>query len=507
MMRDGNRLFLIRFIAISLGVLLFLFGSYWLLTHGRITLDLPEGNKTISLTKDGVVEFYSTNENTFNRTVRSGRYRIVITNLDDKSSFIKSASVGRVLTRTKVTVNLVAESGRYFIGEGPKSCSEYSKNDLFTFSCQGSLSGLTYHVAGTDSSPTYTKQLQGFLERTAGDKDTPDVGIIEAFESSGDEIRFLTHKSEGYSGFHNIYYVKAGKNDFDFNFVKSVDGLPPLLSLRSIKNGNEWVLYDDSLQNVFAGDSFESLAPVELAYTTPLDEGLFSLDKSGSVYLAVTSESPERDNAINSSESVYKATVFNEKTSSKSLGEAYSSIEFCGDLICALNLNGEFKLFNQKLDQLDVMAGVEDVIVENSESVLLTSEYGVLRYNPTSQEGYYLITTPSYKNISASINSKGVLISMYSKDKEHALQLDNSTNYPDLAVRPLFDNLFINTASIYRDNIFISADLGTRIYDDKSGKYRYSQNNVDAASQSINTLLDELKLEELGFNVNIPILD
>ncbi len=191
-------------LAITIIILLSL--GFWLFTHGRLSLTLPE--KTVSVevrnqTSNEIVTSGTTDTKTFGRILQSGKYEIrVFSDNGQASSYF--VTVPRFFNTTSKQVTLANQNNRTKIGRNVAPCTLYTESTLYSFGCKGTDD---FYLHNPTTSSTFSS------------RESITIGHILSMESySEDGFIALRIANEGEAlNAASLAYVKSGQ------VVKSID--------------------------------------------------------------------------------------------------------------------------------------------------------------------------------------------------------------------------------------------------------------------------------------------
>jgi hypothetical protein len=507
----GKKVLFFSIVVAVVSILLYL--SFLFFQHGKIVLVLPEGQKTITIASDDnkYVHTVTSSEVYFEKYLRSSNYNLTVQTEKNSGTFFKVVDISGRLSVNNVDVVLVQESGRSFIGDNPRSCSEIIKETLLTYVCNGPLSSMVMHVPATNSLPTYTKSLQSQLERKVTDTDTPNIGSVQAIINNNNELLVLTHKIEFGQGFHNVYSIGLSNNSFVFKFMYSVDSLIASKKYRSTIDNGSVVLYSDDYSSFYRGKTFNDLVAFNPISSVIDGNKMTSFDYvNGKILASYTTQPLDYKNITQ--ESTDTRLVFNEgeKEVTKILPFFSTKVEICGLSICAVDTNNTLRIYDLGLNMITSFTDVKDFTSVGSNLYIAVNNQ-LLTLNTENLEGNIAVDFGGYSFGGMSKSNSGIILTLDSGNKQHALQISDKFKgqYFDKLVLPFFDSseIYINSASIYGSKLFVSPELGERVYNSTTGTYKYSETIKEQARKNIEALIDVTDIQKSGIDVFVNILN
>jgi hypothetical protein len=488
-------------------LLIGLYALSWLYGHGRIVINLPQGTKTISIQDEEKTKYYTTDSAVFNKILPTKNYLITVVN-ESFESDISVQPIGRFLNSTEAKPNLKLESGRSFVGDNPNSCTEFIRNVLVSFPCNGPLESMTMHVPATNSTPSYTKNVKTTIDQKLLEEVDPlDVGVIEGVINNGsDELLVLTYKLESGKGFHSLYSIKISDNAFSVKFIKPIESLPENVVFKSKINEDKILLYDSRFTAFFSGGSFDTLQRFYPNFEQK--EGYFvnHVDIGESFTLISYEEELEKFNEIAEDNQKTIISIVSESlTKEETLLSNIENLQLCGAYVCALDTKGDLIIYSPDLKKLTEFSEVLEYTSKGN-VIFIAKDTEVLQINQNEMSGFIAMNLGQYKFSGLSINDIGVVVAINSRDKSHALLLSTEVaDFPDKDVWPLLNNSidYIDTASIYGNRVFISPNLGEREYIPDTGTYDYSPQKKNEVRVKINDYTKQIGLDNSKYNVKI----
>lgn len=509
---NDERKYLLRYVAIAAVLLVVILGINWLYGHGRVSISMPEGSKFVSIsTEDSLDATIFTDENSTSKTLKTGEYQLYVKNESTGETYFKIIEVGRFLSSTSVNAELNQEYGREFIGDEARSCSTISEGNHYSYTCTGAVLGMKYHIPASKTAPTYSKSLNDFVDRVF-DGHAPDPpGTIEAILPQNDgSILVLAHQDYNTTGYHNVYRVKINKNSIEYDYEYPVDYLLSLVSYSVTTDGNEIILYESTLGSVWRGTDFKNLTRIDNSFELPGSQKASSFDARQNNFVAVSSVELEEFTDFADTNPETTITLFGENNLSKTLAGAFSKVEFCGSFLCTISNDRLLIIMDLELNELVSIPNTTSFTTNEQGDLYLVNDFGVIRYNPEKLEGHVAFNLAESQIESASLSNSGsnVLVSFYLKGKNRSVLLNqDSASFPDKLIKPMVENIFVSTFSIHKNRVFISAELGDRVYDPVRKVFDYRDEAIDAARESINKSLEESGLVDAGYTVSIPVVD
>lgn len=500
-----KKLLSLVFIVLSLLLIGAIFS--WFVGHGRLEINLPAGSKSVTIQSDEKTETFKTEESVFSKTLSSNNYLVTVKLESESESFITNQSIGRFLKLNTISAELKPESGRAFVGDNPLTCSEFLGSTLVTYLCNGPLGGMVMHIPATSSTPTYTKSVQLAVNAKQFEEVEPlDVGTIEGVINIGTGLTVLTYKFESGRGFHNVFNIKIVNNSFDIEFVKRLESLDSETFYTAQKNNGALLLANEGFTSIYKGTNFDDLEIINPNIEQKNGMVVSSVDIDEAGALVGYNEDIIEDNEVATND---QSSIISVNRAGDSVSKKYSTIiaklKFCGNYVCALDSLDVLRIYS--LDMVEI-AKFNDVLEfdQTNDSVVIATKTEVINLDKSDLNGFIGIAFDDSKFTSLSVNSRGVVLALNSGGRNRALVLDNNTrDYPDKDLAPILNTGFdyINSVSVYNNSVFISPELGERVYVPETGKYDYPQETKDTAKLKINELLNTINLDKSKYSVKI----
>lgn len=477
----------IRLKLISSLLVLFLLGcTYWAFNTSFITINV-NGSATPytylfynqSTRKTATVKSDSPN---IKKRLSSGNYEILIKH--GNTSYFTVAKTGRFFSSLSVEAKLTSENLREFVGDNPGQCMKYIGGRLISYDCNAAYSDLRIHIPASKDVPTYVltnskTDIQGYVN-----------GIVST--SNGEYVLvFSTGSLEAKPGYY-LYKIRA-----DLSWSEKTS-LPQLDSSKSysIKPFNQgFLIYDSGFNNFYYYASAKS-KPVTIDIGAPRGKDY----KPASVDISTDSIL-----AAYSGKSSTEILVWNNTTTSYTVSDMANKVVFCGNqMICAVSNQGimsVYKVIGSKLRGQYRVYDVKDVF-NSGNGFLVARDDDVLSLDTANRSGYesYSLNEYKFNNIDFE-NGYYVLSLTNNKGRKVAIRVGQTLSDSDsidkkiLGIQKLSE---VQAVSIYKNDIFITPELGPAHFDASVGYYR-----PDSAVERSATTIINNEVVKLGINRNI----
>jgi hypothetical protein len=479
----------------------------WLYNYGRVEINLPEGTKSITIQGEEKNESYTTEELVFSKTLPSNTYTITVRREGLSESSISVLKVGRFLKVSKDTPELKIELGRTFTGDNPQSCTEFIKEVLISFTCNGPLAGMVMHIPATNNTPSYTKSLQTTInQKLVEEVDPLDVGVIEGWINNTDELLVLSYKLESGIGFHSLYRIGITGNSLSIEFIKDLNNLPKDVVYKTMVRNGSLLLYNSAYNSFFRGITFDNLERINPIIDQKKNYSINHIDIREDTTLVGYAEELEKFNKIIDEKQKSIVSVSNSTYSEeRSLRLNIERLQFCGNNICILDSLGMLRIYSMKFEELATFTNTLEYI-EYGNNIFIATNTDILQISLDDFSGSIVMNFKDYKLKGLSSNNKGVVAALTSKDKSRALLLTTELgNYTERDVWPLLSGTpdYIDSVSVYSNKVFISPNLGEREYIPASRTYDYSQQTKDEIRAKIENYLNQIGLDRSIYAVKL----
>ena len=499
-----------RVLLVALSVLLFIafiIGFYWLSTRGRITIILPEGQKTILITQNELSESFETEATSFTKTLRSGSVTIDIRTASE--SYVSINTVGRFLSSKIVEARIEPENPREFIGTNPRSCSDTIGLILVSYACRGELFGLVFHRPASATTPSTVLSVETIFENKTEEVDELNPGVIEGTFKEDGKLFILVKTNRNSGNTHALYEAVVKDNNYDVVFRARLDNLDRNQLYSVNKSDGILEFSSGDFKHVFSGESYNSLEKTIL-----IDTGLPSkveLLRRKKGFVVNTEEVPlSNGDGFEISSIKTKVTLANssgEDSKSIELDQRVGVLDFCGQLICVVDESQILRIYDTNLDEKYSIINVLNIMPLDKKNIMLQTTDGVVRFNIEELKGYY-VYRQGFDVVSMSITGNKTILSVRGKASSHALVLANTQSnsndmYVDQALQNIVSSVFVFGFSAYGEYVYVSSELGEREYNPESETFRHPQSVKDAAAVEINRLVKDSGLTEQGYKVTI----
>jgi hypothetical protein len=498
---------------VFLAVVLTLMGGilYFVATHGFVTISLSGAGDA----EDSLVLLNQTSnrssKSSFNTTVRKlvrkADYEATV-RVSGASSWAQFKTKG-FLQNTTITMSLQKERARTFIADNPSSCMSYN-SQLVSFSCGSIENIVNVHNQSSGSVPPLVSQGIGDIPGTIDAIITTPSGTVAFVEQLSEDESNPTIR---YS------FVPLASSTFQ------VSGTPILLtgvldsqteySAKAYRGGI--IVYSKDFSSlVYFSKPQSSGDYINLPDVTG---GLRAFDLQASDKALVVSYTNRDLSSDNSLSKVAKgtrsaSTVLENGKAAKTYyyNGAWATVLPCGNAkLCATSPVGDkqqmsvYDTSTAKLQPEFNVNNVNQMFGVNGNISVVTDE-GVLRLDPTKKRGSFDISFlgDHFCGSGDSNNPTQYVLCVTSSDGNHALLIDTTiedTNQINQRVNVIRANKMVQKIIVDRNKVFIVPDYGNTILNQDTGESDYDPALVQAANQTVKTLVTQQKLKELGFTV------
>lgn len=509
-MMTNNR----RIVQLIISLILFLgfiAGVYWAYGMSRISIVLPEGNKTITISNVAYRKVFETSDLSFSQLLPSGSYQVNVQSINDETGYTKVVKTGNFFSETTVTPELFDQKPRSFIADNPLECKELLKEVLVSYPCSGQLENMTLHVPATKDTPTYSKTIKDYLNSKIEEFVEPSIETIEAVVNKIDHLQVLTYSRRAGENIHNLYKVSIEGNQIKPTYERSISSIPDHTQFTGIVKDDKLYLYDRFFRNVYTGDDFESLEKINDEDLIVPDKDFFLNNRqaSNNNYLSIFEKAPS-SSTDTVDDLISKVIITSDgKDKSRTINTQIVRSDFCGDYVCTLSSTGEFYLLDKNLNTLLSNVGVVDYTL-GKDSVVIASENNIWQINLGNLSGPLLFSSSEIKITDLSTTQGKIIATVETSYKNYALELDSSGPLPfiDKNLMDILsgDNNDIENISIYRNFIYIVPDLGSKVLNTTSGRLEYSESAKNSARKSISSSLEQSGINNTDYQIYIPLL-
>lgn len=448
-----------------------LVGLSWIWGHSYIYLENNNtARRTYKIINDaGISTSFVSSERVVKRLVKKGTYQVVVQ--QDAKNFFAIRKAGGFLVSSRISVGLINEKERAFVGNNPAPCAHYLGDALFSTECGGSAYRIEKHLASSGYTPSYRALLPS--NNLFG-----ELGGI-ATTTSGDYLALLKDV-EGVAG----YSLQKISSELVGGVRTRIDTLDPNYEYSILPYLSGVLVYQESIgQYLYIDPTNMSTTPIRidspkssgLSFTSlrTAEDNIVVMYSDGS---ATENLNPEED-SLPKSELVGKSeAIIYTKNGQKHilLQNIYSSAVVCGkQRLCAIGLLGMsvYDISKQNPVKLYTIPGITDVFETSSSKILLVSSLGIMSYDPSTDSGSYDYTFGEYRvcGFSPAANDEYLLCLINNRQEKVGLVVypkQTKERTPiDKAVLNILKSNAVSSVSAYRNIIIVTP----RFYDEASG--------------------------------------
>ncbi len=481
------------------GAALLLLAGSWLYANSFLTVSVSNGGGkpltyTIVNQSNNSTVTIKTNKTTLTRMVPRGEYQVSVTS-DRPSGFIGIATAKGFLRTTTLKAGLSLENDRQFVGNNPKPCVVYAFDTLLSVGCSSPIKEALVHVPATASLPTYVTKLPA---------NNPS-GITEGEIYTADGVFVLLQTDQG----QRLFKLEK---DFRLSGGKIINGLngSSLYSIALYQKG--FVVYSLTAAQVITYASADAPGKtLDLGRQHPKNTSL--VDVTPNDLGLVATYSPLGTSDYYSSTSSIKGSsefVIFQGAGRRSItvNQPYSQAELCGrELLCAISPTKGLEVYdtsNNQTKRLYGVAGVNHIISTNGDWTVSTDQ-GIIRFNPVNKTGYYIYTYGDYKPCGINNTPSGIVACVSdSKNNTSALLINpsqpNASNI-DKKVAQLVKLSYVSAVSAYKNFIYITPNLGNLQYNQATNLFDYDPTIKRVVGEAINKSVTDLGIDTKTYQV------
>lgn len=484
--------------------MVFIIVGIWLYGYSFITIspiDAASSQVTYHLTNQSsnkVVAFESSGK-TVKKLVARGSYEIVATQ-GSKSGFVVVKTGGFLMSKS-VSLKLVSERTRIYVGNNPTGCMFYSGVLLLSYECTD-IDGASVHQPSTNTQPTATKKISAF-----------ESGQVEGIVATYEGIVALVHQhvdSEDAPPSHDLvlldtqYNVVSSKSISEFNATER-------LTIKPFRDG--FIIANSTLGSAFYYSSIKG-APSSLTLNSSKNTKLkpYYITTSGDAYLVAYSKDGDGgDSALDATKITNAQTnivISSGNTISRlTVGSRPASIEFCDSKhLCILNNNqlSVYVIAGKKITYAYKITGV-DSIRKTNEGLVFAKNKGIWGMDVASRSGYmeYSLGVYSLCGIKDAINGY-VLCLIDSRQNKVALHIDpknTDVDEIDKKITSIQSLPEVSHISVYGNYLYISPQAGTVTYLPAIQGYGYDPNLLAVTKEKILTSVKRLGIDTNTYKI------
>ncbi len=493
LMRNHWKLWSIFGLAIAIA----LTSANWLYNHSYIEIvnnTSTDTEYTLVDAEKGTITSFSSPDTSIKKIVKKGHYEVTAKSSD--GTFYQNFKTSGFLSTSVISVSLQSEKSRTFSGDNPSTCMSEVDGFVVSYDCQNSIESMKIHLPATDSLPTYTRKPP--LNLRIGEVE----GVVSTNEGKTVALVYDPN-SEDIINKHSFYEISVINGEFRFNFINKATYLSPDTRYTFSFTGNRYLIHNTTYQEVFTGQSIDTIANFSDPLEYPADTYISDLLIGDLGY--VFGYKIKNDDAKNSvqSELIYSSTRGIQK---RTLNGNIQKIDFCQiDKICVLH-EQRLVVFDSALEETGVYRDVLGFI-ENKDDLVVVKEDGALRVNSTEGTGSYdiLFGQFGFGGIYP-INQNEYLVTAQTSERAYALRINSSileSDFLDQKIVSLTDSSYVNTVSVYGQYIYISPELGEPVYDSDLNQFDYSSSLKSQAIDEIYSLIEQVGINQEKYFIRV----
>lgn len=512
--------FIIVFIIILVTFLLYYVSNR---SYIEITVKQSSGDIAYNLSSDSnQSDSFTSSETTVRRLVKKGTYQVSAQ--QDYSSALTSTHTKGFLQTTQVELSLTKESARSFVGDNPKQCIYYS-DVLLSWKCRGRLNTAVTFTPATSDIPGYVSPITSSSEPM----------IIEGFVS-WKGTKWTLSKVASVEGVSHILYPLDSNNNFRFIGNIVLGDLSDEKDYALTKYREGWLVYSVDGSDLFYYQDF-NVSPERISSSNTNVKGLrlYDVDVTGSSIALTFNENstPESFGSsliTNSSvdtpetieeydegskiDAIYKINktefilINGDNTRRYVLDFTAKQVKLCGgEFVCALDFENLyiFEISGNELVKKQTYYNVKQFDTAG-DNLYIINDFGVLDTNIQKNTGYYLYHFGDYQF--CGITTENILgVCIEGANKKSLLVINNEElTYPiDQVVYELGSKNEVESVSVYNNLIHISPNFGELSRNQQTFRLEYDPEIKSSVNQSIKTYLEELGLNNSGYQIKQTI--
>lgn len=505
MRTDGLLRILKRYWLLSLLLLVILFGAMYVLGRGRLSVSVSPvvagGSITITNQQSHKSTTVKLGSGAYTKLLPKGNYEVSVTNKNQSAFNI--VRVNGFFKRTIVSDTLTSEKSREFVGNNPRSCMYYIHATLYSYYCNDTYRNVAMHVPATATQPNYiTTNKNGNIDAAVE---------ANATTKQGDLVLLRAVATEDTSKPLHTVYVSG--NQFE---LKNPVPLPDLNNQKSYlmqPYEDGFIAYDTKYQDVFYYPSTTS-KPQRFVIPTASDASLKRTIFGASNDTAIVARSDKSDFQNHDNTNIKIGNVKTQLTIfhggdtknimfTQKLDNYFVSITPCGTDKACLVSNQVLYVYDISGNKAKLLFTLNDAksVSDVNSQLIVVQALGVLNLDVDKQSGYYEYTFGKYEYCGLQSTSTGYLLCVRDPKTTVTYALNITQSKDDLSdgidkkFLELLDVAEIKSASMYKNFVFISPELGELVYNKSLRSFGYDP----VVRKNANQKIDE-ELTKLGFN-------
>lgn len=520
----------IKNIIITFIILIILVVVFTISKYGFVNINvsnLAGSNEKLTYELFGKTDKKIESNNTSSKNlVKRGTYQISVMG-NGVSGFNVLNSKG-FLQSVDANIDLKKENDRSFTGSNIKECIGYNKDILYSWQCNNS-NGIFNHQpvrinypsvpmpVEMDSSTTLNPKIKSFLSTNEGGFIFSKQGLEYDGIPSGSNYELINindvsdsvvlkglSPSKDYSAIANkdgfIAFSTSGDELLYFNNRNSNPSVKNInfdnkhnLKLFSVeaRNSDTLLVYNNNIEPDFTGKMYTSIDSV-------IDSEYFEEEEKGEVKEIKENESSTIVIVNNNSQNEFK------------LDYTVRQAKYCGKYLCILT-GEELRVYEILNNSLELKYSFDEVdqIESLGDNLLLKNKIGIVVFNTETRNGYYSYTFGEYMfcGIKSLDINRYILCIQNSTNNKQALIIDTNKEDKDSIDKKLLalsKNEYIESVSIYRDNIYISPNAGSMEYDQALEMFNYNQKTLNETNKRIKEELVKIGIDTTRYSIFNP---
>jgi hypothetical protein len=436
--------------------------------------------------------------------VKKGSYEVLVLG-DQKTAWTTFSAKGFFMS---TTISLISspEKQRTFIGNSVKSCNYYDQQ-LLSYSCGDAASGMFVHSPASGSMPPLASQVAGDIHGTLIDV-TPSQGtFIGLFKSQSEDGSYIAYSLDRLPA---PSFTPAE----DYVFIDVFDESEELGGLHPYKQG--FIVYNTSFTAVYYFASIEA-TPQKIPFPSVDDDLVgYDIEATGdSIAISYTNNPDYEPNSTDTAPKGMKgATTYITPTEVKTFqheGE-WNNITPCGNnQLCGIRNTGasnSLDILDTNGDALKVTSSIANAnqIYSVSNNTLVATDTAIISISHTTNAKVvdYSFRGYNFCGFGRSINPDEYVVCVSDSAQIRALLISSkfqNNDSIDRAVQKLQESDSVDTVVADRKNLFIVLEYGDGDRNQEDGGFDINYANVDKARAEVESIVQSLKLGDLGYTV------
>lgn len=486
-----NRLKLFAILGILLVIIVVAF--YWIATHSFIDVSVPSGSASATITITNQAngkEISKEVQGNFKQLVSKGKYEVIARG--EKGSSFNIVSAKGFLGTEQVNSELKPQSKREFVGNNPSPCMIYSEQ-LLSYACFAYLDSVGVHKPANAKRTTIVETGQ-FREQ----------GVVESQFTIGGKAYMLLQLLGGFGvkneTAHNLYSVNDAK-------IKHVAKLPELARedryvLRGLKDG--FVVYKSDFSNAYAYSSFGGGAQaLDLGSPKEKDMSIVGMEAGFNIVARTYSDAAsDKFHELDEDKSTEGTTEVVANIDGQVRNYVFptrqqNAVPCETNTLCLLN-GKVLSVYDVSETKPKLLYQVSNVQAYDTapKGLVLVRGNEVLHVDARTGNGHIGYSLGSYTQCGIQTTKDGYVLCLINhKQNKVALAInmnENDTDSIDVKMAELIKTTGLETASIYKNYIYIVPEKGPLQYNKKNQGFEPDMKvvrvNLDAIDEAIKTI-------------------